>query len=363
MRRAVLLVAILVAVVGLISSLRILVVEATFPSSLRFDKLRLITLHRLSRIEPSLVSVEAAKYWINDKAISQLEYARCTVRRRNAIGGRDVGKLKQVERECLQAIRSAALQSPGDGRLWLAAAMEMAGRDGVTDEVIDALRMSFVTAPREGWVSNIRLEFVKEVWSLLSTLDKNFIIQNTLDQRAQVTLGSMLLSGELPRDVPRAVTLLEGAAASNDPTALEKLGEMYLKGEEVAADAEKAREYLERAILAGHTWIRFELGRALIKGQGVARDAAAGAKLLEAAAETEPWAQVTLGSMLLSGELPRDVPRAVTLLERAAASNDPTALEKLGEMYLKGEEVAADAEKAQAYLKRASTARRGNITR
>jgi TPR repeat protein len=28
---------------------------------------------------------------------------------------------------------------------------------------------------------------------------------------------------------------------------LEKLGEMYLKGEEVAADAEKARGYLERA--------------------------------------------------------------------------------------------------------------------
>jgi TPR repeat protein len=33
---------------------------------------------------------------------------------------------------------------------------------------------------------------------------------------------------------------------------LEKLGKMYLKGEEVAADPEKARSYLERAAAAKH---------------------------------------------------------------------------------------------------------------
>jgi TPR repeat protein len=165
------------------------------------------------------------------------------------------------------------------------------------------------------------------------------------------------LSGELPRDVPRAVTLLEAAAASDNPYALEKLGEMYLKGEEVAADPEKARSYLERAIMAGRTEIRFKLGRALIRGQGVAKDMVEGAKLLEAAARTDPWAQLALGGMLLSGELPRDVPRAVTLLEAAAASDNPYALEKLGKMYLKGEEVAADPEKARSYLERAAAAK------
>jgi TPR repeat protein len=70
--------------------------------------------------------------------------------------------------------------------------------------------------------------------------------------KAQLALGSMLLSGELPRDVPRALQLLEASAASGNPYALEKLGEMYLKGEDVAADPEKARGYLERANRAFH---------------------------------------------------------------------------------------------------------------
>jgi TPR repeat protein len=63
-------------------------------------------------------------------------------------------------------------------------------------------------------------------------------------------LGSMLLSGELPRDVPRALGLLEASAKSENAQALDRLGEMYLRGEEVAADAEKAREYLKRAAAA-----------------------------------------------------------------------------------------------------------------
>jgi TPR repeat protein len=134
---------------------------------------------------------------------------------------------------------------------------------------------------------------------------------------------------------------------------------MYLKGEEVAADAEKAQAYLKRAVDGGRLEAATKLGKALIRGQGVLKDKIGGAKLLETAAATDPWAQLMLGNMLLSGELPRDVPRAVTLLERAAKSNNVYALEKLGKMYLKGEGVAADPKKAQAYLKRAAILRKG----
>jgi TPR repeat protein len=50
--------------------------------------------------------------------------------------------------------------------------------------------------------------------------------------------------------------LLEAAAASGNPEGLEKLGNMYLRGEYVVADPEKALGYLARAIKGGRVGAR-----------------------------------------------------------------------------------------------------------
>jgi TPR repeat protein len=152
--------------------------------------------------------------------------------------------------------------------------------------------------------------------------------------------------------------LLEASAKTGNANALEDLGELYLKGEDVAAHPVKARGYLERAIRGGHIRAQILLGVALIKGSGVPKDITEGERLLRTAAAKDPWAQLALGSMLLSGELPRDVPRALTLLEASAESGNRYALEKLGEMYLEGKDVVADLEKGRIYLKRAAAMKR-----
>lgn len=65
--------------------------------------------------------------------------------------------------------------------------------------------------------------------------------------------GDTLFEGGdgIPKDYPQALRFYERAAAKNDPHALARLGQMYLQGLGVAADAVKARKYLQRAAANG----------------------------------------------------------------------------------------------------------------
>lgn len=67
-----------------------------------------------------------------------------------------------------QSIRRAIAYMPADGFLWYALAWIMKYREGTTPAVLQALAMSYDTAPNEGWVAVHRNGFALSVFSDLS---------------------------------------------------------------------------------------------------------------------------------------------------------------------------------------------------
>ncbi len=75
---------------------------------------------------------------------------------------------------------------------------------------------------------------------------------------------------ELPVDIGTAA--LRHAAANGDPAATFEIGERYLNGTGVTANAQEAIKWFERAVAKGSAPAAFRLGMAYEKGQGVQRD-------------------------------------------------------------------------------------------
>jgi TPR repeat protein len=358
MKRAVLVITLFLCLVGLISSLRILAVESTVPRSLILNKLRLFGVSQ-ARYLSSYVRPEALNGWISDRNFVHQQYLACSRERNDANAGDDLLTMKQSWLHCIEILHDAVRQSPTDGRLWLELATTTADLEGVNNEVIEALRMSYVTAFREGWVAKSRQEFVTTIWPRLPPEVRKLALEVDLDAAQALALGNVSLSSASSEVVQGGLEQLEASARKDNLYALEKLGEVYLNGDGVPADATRAQLYLERAIEKGSVDAQIILGQALWKGDDLPVDKARGLRLIESAALTNPWAQEVLGNMLLSGELPRDVPRALALLESSAGSGNPYALEALGDIYLTGDGVPANPAKGQTYLERA--VEKGNI--
>jgi TPR repeat protein len=352
MKRAVLAITVLLCGICLLASLRTLAIEATIPRSLTFNGLRAFGIDRAGYIS-SLVSPDIIDGWINDRDFVFQQYATCSKQRYEAISQRDPIALKRAWQRCIDAVRDALQSSPTDGRLWLELAIAKSGFEGVSDDAIEALRMSYATTLREGWIAKPRQEFAMKIWPRLPAEVRKHALEQDLDAAQELALGSLSLSNNSSQLVQEGFKQLEASAEKDNPYALEQLGEIYLTGEGVPPNAGKARTYLERAAEKGSIGAQLKLGQALWKGDQLPGDKVRGLQLIESAALTSHWAQEVLGNMLLSGELPRDVPRALALLETSANRGNPYALEKLGELYLRGEGVPADAAKAQTYFERA----------
>jgi TPR repeat protein len=353
MKRAVPALAVLLSVIGIISSFRTLAVEATVPHSLSFDDLRLFDSQQ-AHDHSAFLEPDAIADWISDRSFVHQQYARCTEEKYQAITRKDLSAVRGAWRECIEVLRQAVRRSPTDGRLWLELATETAGLEGVKTDATEALRMSYITALREGWIAKARQKFAKAAWANLPAEVRKLALEGDLDATQELAMGNASLSSSSSQGNEDALELLEASAEKGNAYAFEKLGEIYLKGDGVPVDAAKAQTYLEKAVEKGSTGAHLKLGRALWKGDQLSKDRVRGLQLIEKAALTNHWAQEVLGSMLLSGELPRDVPRAVALLESAANNGNPYALKTLGQIYLNGDGVPADAAKAQAYFARAA---------
>src|SRR5215211_4382069 len=94
-KRAVLGTMIVLAVIGLLSSLRIAAIEATVPKSLRFDALR--PFNPQASDAGALISPGALKPWIVDKTLVHPAHARCAAARKQAISRRDVFALSAAK--------------------------------------------------------------------------------------------------------------------------------------------------------------------------------------------------------------------------------------------------------------------------
>ncbi|MDD4837452.1 MAG: tetratricopeptide repeat protein, partial [Dethiosulfovibrio sp.] len=126
-------------------------------------------------------------------------------------------------------------------------------------------------------------------------------------ETAQLTLGLLLLrdSRDDPKKAPQAAQWLQKAAEKDNPSACYNLGRMYLLGEGVDQDRERAKELLQKAAESGHVYAQLDMGLLLEE------DAASSAK------EAEHWlnlasnggyddAQLSYGMFLIRHEREED---------------------------------------------------------
>jgi TPR repeat protein len=318
--------ALVLSSIAFLSSLRTLAVEATLPYSLVLDNLRPFRADVPANVGSRLAS------WTGDKILLQQHYMACRA-------------IAQNKRNCLPALSAALKTSPTNGRMWLEMALVLTQRGDVTEEAVHALEMSYLTASREGWIAAVRLKFVIDKWNLLPAQVRLLAARNILEPWEYAL-----------NKVPHALDLLKMAAEAGHPYALKTLGQIYLNGDGIPADSQKARNYLERAIKAGSPGAGIRLGEALVRGNLLPKDSDRGIELLESVAITGSWdALETLGKIYLYGDgVPADPQKGRDYLERAIKAGSSGALVRLGEALVKGEQLPQDINKGVKLLEAAA---------
>jgi TPR repeat protein len=158
------------------------------------------------------------------------------------------------------------------------------------------------------------------------------------DIGAQVTLGTMLASGEGGFQNPEeAVTWLLRAARMGDTTAMYNLGVVYEKGLGTARDPDEAALWFWQAAEHGDGGARVKLGTMLLKGLGFSRQSPAIGAIEASADQGSPFAQFFYGRLLLDGTgVDQDDAAAERWFRLAADQGDESAISHLGEMMFEG---------------------------
>ena len=224
---------------------------------------------------------------------------------------------------------------------------------------------------------------------------KGFLVieQSMADDKLYYRLGQMNLTGTgTGKDISKAKTYFEKAAALDNADALYGLGKLYLNKDSEWHDIEKAVDSLLAAAQKGHSYGQYLLGRLFLNGEDVPQNTDYGLYWLEEAVKQENTeAQCLLGKAFLLGEvierdtdratelltkamengsayaayllgkatldgaaLPQDIPKALELLDIAADKDFTPAEYLLGKLFYKGEIIPQDIEKALQYLERAA---------
>jgi TPR repeat protein len=137
----------------------------------------------------------------------------------------------------------------------------------------------------------------------------------------------MIEAGELESADAPARRYFERAAEAGSGLALAMLGHLYLSGEDVPQDVDKARELFTAAADRGHVGGYLGLAYLYESGTGLTADPVVARQWYQRAAEAgSTEAQLRLAYLMLQGgDLPSH--RAASRwLERAAASGNPQAL-------------------------------------
>ncbi len=155
-------------------------------------------------------------------------------------------------------------------------------------------------------------------------------------------LGKLYLMEEnQAKNVPKAISYLQGAAKQENDMAFYTLGKLYLDGKDIPIDVPLAISYLEKATELKNSYAEYQLGQLYIQGVDVPKDVLIGMQYLNSSAEkNNDMAQYALGKIYLSGEIvPKDVLQAEKLLIQSAEQENMYAQYTLGILYLKGEDV------------------------
>lgn len=157
-----------------------------------------------------------------------------------------------------------------------------------------------------------------------------------------------------------ALKLFIEAANGGITVAKYKLGKMFLNGDGVEKDTQKAVEWLKQAALEENGFAEYALGRLYLQGEEVEKDTVAAEDyLLKAVKHGNKYAEYVLGKEYLRGKnFPKDVEKAIDYLKHSAGKNFDFAEYTLGKIYLFGLGVEKDLPLAMEYLR--SAAARGN---
>lgn len=160
---------------------------------------------------------------------------------------------------------------------------------------------------------------------------------------AMAQLGFMYLDGEgVPKNLERAQGYFRQAAERGSYAGQLYIGGLYLFGEGVEADAGEARAWLEAAANQDDAFALYTLAQLYASGTGVAaNDATRFALLSRSAALGEVNALRDLGLELLRNTERRDPARAMAILEQAA-EQEPAVAYLVGYQYLTGSLIGRD---------------------
>ena len=149
-----------------------------------------------------------------------------------------------------------------------------------------------------------------------------------------------------PPDGVKASRYYQIAGSLGNPDALLRLGELYLSGDLISADAEKAFDYFQQAEALGSETASVNIGMMMINGNGTAHDVSGGmSRLFEAAENGNGQALMALGNIFRTGEaegIQPDPGRSFAYFERAAAEGNTAAELAVARMLIDGEGVSAD---------------------
>lgn len=158
-----------------------------------------------------------------------------------------------------------------------------------------------------------------------------------------------------PKDGMRATRFYQIAGNLGNPDALLKLGELYLNGDLISADPEKAFDYFQKAAALGSETASVNIGMMMINGNGTAHDVSGGmSRLFEAAENGNGQALMALGNIFRTGEaegIQPDPGRSFAYFERAAAEGNTAAALIVARMMIDGEGVSADPEEGYGIVR------------
>ena len=178
------------------------------------------------------------------------------------------------------------------------------------------------------------------------------------DGKAQYNLGVMYLNGEgVPKDADKAFKWYQKAAAQGGAEAQYILGWMYESGVAVPKGSVKAVEWYQKSALQGSARGQYGLGLMYLQGDGISKDEIKGRECIEkSAAQTLPDAQLLVGVWYQGGYFgySKDVAKAVEWWQKAATQGNAGAQLQLGQAYRDGKGVPKDAVKAMEWYGRSA---------
>jgi TPR repeat protein len=186
----------------------------------------------------------------------------------------------------------------------------------------------------------------------------------TGDAQAQYDLAAAYFqgTGDITRNIPRALEWLEKAAAQGHIAASYRLGEIYYHGHGgVQPDLEKAANAFRRPAVADYMEAKVYLGYLYFTGQGVPVDEERGIALLREAAARglEPAWKLLWEAFANSNLEPLHEAELSGMLEAGVAAGDLRAKETLGLRLMLGQDGTRNVERARTLLPEA--AERGSV--